>query len=672
MPLDIQFPAILHGGDYNPEQWPVSVWDDDVRLMQEAYVNVATLPVFGWVTLQPDEDTFTFDWLDRIVDKLWAGGVHLCMATATGSAPAWVDQKYPDILRVDEHGRKLQHGGRHSFCPNSPNFRRLSTTLAGKIAQRYGKHPGLVVWHVGNEYSPTCWCEQCAAEFRVWLQNRYGTLDQLNSVWYTRFWGHTYTDWSQIEPPTDGGEQSIQPQRIDYNRFASQSLLNCYIAERDAIRKHSPNIPITTNLMGACHSVDYHKWAAEMDLISFDSYPHRGATPSDIAFSHSLMRGAKEGQPWMLMEQTPSQQNWQPYNALKRPGIMRLWSFQAIAHGSDAVMYFQWRRGRGGCEKFHGAVVEHSGRSDARVFQEVASLGKELHALGKRTLDGRVDAKVAVLFDWEVWWGVEYAVGPSKDLRYVEQVRAYYYALHDLGITADIVNPGADLSKYALVVAPVLYMVKPGIAEKLEQLVSSGATLLTTYFSGIVDENDLVFENGYPGPLAKLLGLRVEETDVLSPSESNQSVFSERFGELKGSYNCGLLCERVHLEGAKALAHYGADFYMGEPTLTVNQFGKGKAYYAATMFEPNAIGLLLEKLCDDAGIAPPLGKQPGGVEVMSRIGTNGESLTYVLNHNTEPARVTLPAGTYQDLLSGKQMSGNLDLPKYGVAILAMS
>jgi beta-galactosidase len=670
MPIDIRFPAILHGGDYNPEQWPESVWDDDVRLMKEARINIATLPVFAWVSLQPDEDTFTFDWLDRIVDKLWSAGVGLCMATSTASVPAWMDEKYPDILRVDEHGLKLHHGGRHTFCPNSANFQRLSTQLAGKLAERYGKHPGLVLWHVSNEYGSACWCEKCAAAFRVWLQERYGSLDHLNRCWWTKFWGKTYTDWSQIYPPAHGYEQSIQPQRIDYDRFASQCLMKCYVAERDIIRRHSPNKPITTNIMGTHRPLDYQKWAAEMDIIAWDSYPWRGAHPHDIAFTHSLMRGCKEGAPWMLIEQTPSQQNWQWYNALKRPGVMRLWSLQAVAHGSDSVMYFQWRRGRGGCEKFHGAVVEHAGRQDARVFQEVASLGRELESLGTRTLGGRVQSNVAVLFDWENWWGVDYAVGPSKDLDYVGQNRMYFNALHDAGISADVVNPSADLSKYAIVVAPVLYMVKPGIAEKLENFVAGGGTLLATYFSGIVDENDLVFENGYLGPLARLLGIRVEETDVLSPTESNTAVFNEPLGGLTSARKCGMLCDRVHLEGARALATYGEDFYAGEPALTVNDFGKGKAYYAATQLDTESLVLLIEHLCAQSGIAPPLGKQPAGVEVLVRKSDGGDALTYVLNHNDEAVEVKLPAGSFTDILTGRSSTGTLDLPKYGVAILS--
>lgn len=667
---DVFFPAVMHGGDYNPEQWPESVWDDDVRLMQEAHVNIATLPVFGWVSLQPSEDTFTFEWLDRLLDKLHAGGIRACLATATASVPAWLDQKYPDVLRVDHNGVKMKHGGRHTFCPNSANFRRLSANLARHMAERYKNHPALLVWHVSNEYGNYCYCDKCAVAFREWLKERYGSLDEVNRRWYTSFWGHTFTDWSQIETPTSNGERNMQALLIDYDRFQSDSTLACFSAEAVVLREITPDIPITTNLMGTFKPLDYHKWAKEMDIVSWDSYPPKSAQPADIAFTHTVMRGLKEGQPFMLMEQTPSQQNWQVQNALKRPGIMRLWSYQAMAHGADTIMYFQWRRSRGAQEKFHGAIVEHEGTSKPRVFQEVAQLGAELERLGTRTLGGRVPAKAAILFDWDNWHAVEYSSGPSRDLQYVPQCQAYYAALHKLAVPADIVSPLADLSNYKLVIAPVLYMVKPGVAEKLEKFVEGGGTVLTTFFSGVVDETDLVYLGGYPGPLRKLVGIWSEEIDALTPQEANQIVFKEPHGALGGEYTCKLLCERIHAEGAQVLATYGSDFYAGEPAVTVNKLGKGRAYYIASSLEERGLIDLCRTLTQELGIEPALAGAPAGVEAMPRVTPTGETLLYLLNHNKEEVEVALPAGAYTDLISGKACQAALALPKYGVAILA--
>jgi beta-galactosidase len=508
----------------------------------------------------------------------------------------------------------------------------------------------------------------CAQAFRVWLQARYGTLDEVNRCWNTTFWGHTYTNWEQIETPTTDGERSMQTLLIDYNRFASDALLNCCRDEAKILREITPDVPITTNMMGAFKPLDYHRWARELDIVSWDSYPGKDAPPAQMAFNHALMRGLKENQSWMLMEQTPSQQNWQAHNALKRPGVMRLWSYQAMAHGADTVMYFQWRRSRGAQEKYHGAVVEHVGHENTRVFGEVAQLGRELENLGTQTLGKKVQSDVAVLFDWDNWWAIEYSSGPSVDLKYVQQCQHFYGALHQNGISADILSPGADLSAYKVIVAPVLYMVKPGVAQKLENFVRNGGQLVTTFFSGLVDENDLVYLGGYPGPLRALLGIWGEEIDALAPTQKNRAVFESPFGSLHGDYSCGLLCDIVHLESAQSLATYGDDFYAGTPCVTMNQFGNGRAYYVATHLEQKALNGLLQEVCAQAGVTPLISPQ-NGVEATRRADESGEQL-YLLNHNAAEVQVCLPDGAFRDLLSGETVSGSLKLAPYGVSILS--
>jgi beta-galactosidase len=411
------------------EQWSPEVWDDDVVLMQQAHFNIATIGVFSWVSLQPAEDCFTFEWLDSVIEKLSNAGRNICLATPSAAQPAWMSQAYPDVLRADDRGRRVHHGGHTNYCPNSPNYRRLAVQIATKLAERYNDLPNLLLWHVSNEYATPCYCDLCATGFRAWLQQRYGSLDELNTRWWTRFWSHTYTDWSQIEPPYADGERNIHGLTIDYRRFQSDSLLECFTLERNAIRLITPDIPVTTNFMGTFPHLDYRAWAKEVDVIAWDCYQWPKAYPGDIAFLHDLNRGLKHGQPFMLMEQTPSSQNWQPVNALKRPGILRLWSYLAVAHGADTVMYFQWRRGRGGSEKFHGAVVEHSGRSNTRVFREVSELGAEIERLGDTTIGAATPARVAVLFDWNNWWAIDAAVGPINPKNYVEFVRKHYNAL---------------------------------------------------------------------------------------------------------------------------------------------------------------------------------------------------------------------------------------------------
>ncbi|MGV3614755.1 MAG: beta-galactosidase [Fimbriimonas sp.] len=660
-----EWPFFLYGGDYNPEQWPREVWDEDVALMAKAGWNVATLPVFGWAALEPEEGRFEFEWLDDVLDRMHQGGVRACFATATASVPAWLTQKYPDVLVVNEQGVRQKHGNRHTFCPNSPDYRRLSATLARKIAERYGKHPALLLWHVNNEYGTYCYCDQCAEAFRKWLQRRYGSLDGLNAAWYTSFWGHPFTDWLQIETPTTNGDWSIQTYRLDYRRFMSDSLLDLYKAERDILREATPDVPITTNLMGAFFSLDYHRWGREMDVVSWDNYPRSTDSPAEIAFNHALMRGLREGQPFLLMEQSPSQQNWQAYNRLKPPLQLRLQSYQAVAHGADAVMYFQWRRGRGGIEKLHGAVLEHGGNEENRVFRDVAEIGVELERLGSRLQGARTPARVAVLFDWPNWWGLRLSSGPSQDLDYLQVVRDYYSALHRLGIDIEVLSPQADLSRFDLIVAPMLTMLREADAARIVARVEAGATLVATVFSGLVDENDQVYPEGAPGPWRKVLGLRVEETDAIPPEESNGVAWT-----LGGSHRARLLADRVCLEGARAIGRYEAAFYAGEPAVTREDIGKGRAYYVATHLEPAGLTHLMERVCKEEGIASPLGTAPPeGVEVASRVREDGERHLYLLNHGTEKVEVPLPEGTYIDLLAEGRFKGSIEMGARAVRIL---
>ncbi len=656
-------PFIWHGGDYNPEQWPREVWQDDFRLMQEAGITVATVGVFSWVSLQPTEDRYTFEWLDEVLDGLQAHGITAILATPSAAQPAWVSQQYPEVLKAGETGIRNPHGGRTNYCPNSPDYRRLSGTIARKLAERYKDHPAIILWHISNEYDSWCYCETCAARFRDWLKQKYGTLDELNQRWWTAFWSHTYTDWNQITPPLKGGETLTHGLNVDYFRFMTESQIACYQNERDIIRPITPNIPITTNLMGAYKPLDYRRWAKEMDIVAWDCYPKPNQSPGEIALMHDTHRGLKDGAPFLLMEQTPSSQNWQVINALKRPGILRLWSYLAVAHGADSVLYFQWRRGRGGCEKLHGAVIEHSGQSDSRVFREVSQLGAELHKLGDVTLGGRTDAQVAILFDWDNWHALDNAVGPVRDKQYYATVSKHYLALYGQNIPVDVVFPDSNLSKYKIVIAPMMYMVKNGLAEKIERLVEAGGTFVSTFLSGIVDETDLAFEIGYPGPLSKVLGIRVEEIDALYPEQDNSIVMKDG----SGSYVCNRLADLLHTESAEVVATYGSDFYAGMPVVTRNTFGKGQAYYIASDAEAAFLDDFYGGILRKYGITPFL-ETPEGVEVSVR-NTGQQSIVFVLNHNAHPAMVDLKGKTFQNLLSDEHEKDHLALGAYDVKIL---
>ncbi|WP_338543091.1 beta-galactosidase [Paenibacillus tundrae] len=668
-----KLPKMFYGGDYNPEQWDHETHLEDLRMFKLAGIDMATINVFSWALIQPDEVTYNFEGLDQLINSLYESGVYVCLATSTAAHPAWMAKKYPDVLRVDADGRKRKFGGRHNSCPNSPTYRKYSEKIADKLAERYKDHPAVLVWHISNEYGGDCYCDNCEKAFRVYLKERYQTLDQVNKAWNTNFWGHTFYDWDEIVLPSNLSEHwgnnnsTFQGISLDYSRFNSDSMLDCYRLEYDAIKKHIPDSVVTTNLMGFFKQLDYFKWAKYMDIVSWDSYPGLATPFSFTAMAHDLMRGLKDGQPFMLMEQTPSQQNWQPYNSLKRPGVMRLWSYQSVAHGADTIMFFQLRRSIGACEKYHGAVIEHVGHEHTRVFREVAELGKELQLLGDQTLDATVESKVAIVFDWDNWWAIEKSSGPTVALNYVDQIHKYYAAFFRRNIQVDIVSVDTDLSKYDIVLAPVLYMVKPGFADKLEKFVEAGGTFLTTFFSGIVNESDLVTTGGYPGELRKLLGIWVEEIDALLPEQKNRIVLKETYGDLQGDYKCGMLCDLLHSEGAEVIAEYGDDFYQGMPVVTRNTFGQGEAWYVASDPEERFLDGLLGQLAADKNIHALL-ETPEGVEVSART-KDGKQYLFVMNHNASTQSYDLGATKVRELLTDRELTGHVEIEGRGVQLL---
>lgn len=660
------FNRFLYGGDYNPNQWPREIWDEDMRMFDLAGINSATINVFSWAKIQPSEEEYDFDELDKIVGMLSEQRYDIVLATSTAALPAWMVKRYPEVARTDFEGRHHKFGQRHNACPNSPVYQKYARRIALKLAERYGANPHVTCWHVNNEYGGECFCENCEKAFRVWLKQKYKTITALNQAWNMEFWGHTLYEWDEVVLPNALGDaighekSAFAGSSIDYRRFNSDSMLENFKMERDAIRLHDTDTPITTNLMGTYKNLDYFKWAKEMDIVSWDNYPAYDTPWSSTAMRHDLMRGLK-GQPFMLMEQTPSQQNWQPYNSLKRPGHMRAQSYQTIAHGADTIQFFQLRRSVGACEKFHGAVIEHAGHEHTRVFREVAELGNELKGLDG-LLGTKNTADVAIIFDWDNYWALEYTSGPHKDLKYVDQIHRYYHYFYDRNISVDFVPVDADFTKYKAVIAPVLYMVKAGMKESLESFVKNGGTLLTSFMSGIVDQSDNVHLGGYPGPLRDLAGVWVEEIDALAPEQSNTIRFAD-----DSEYTCALLCDIMHLEGAESLADYSSDFYANSPAVSRNSFGQGTVYYVGTQPNDPALAKILDGLVELTGIRPVI-EETTGLEVNCRT-NDSETFYFIMNFSGKESPLPNCFHGQIDLLSGEKLTDTSLMPAFDVAIV---
>lgn len=638
----------LHGADYNPDQWldRPDILQRDIELMKEAHMNCVSVGIFSWAKLEPQEGVYDFDWLEKVIKSLYENGISTVLATPSGAKPVWMSEKYEEIRRMSSSMVRDQTGGRHNHCYTSPYYREKVRQINEKLAQRFASHPGVILWHLSNEYGGTCWCPLCQKAFQGWLQKKYGTLEELNHQWWTAFWSHTYTSWDQIHAPMANGERSTHGLTLDWKRFTTEQVRDFIREEIKAVRTYAPHLPVTANFMYYFTEYNYFKLKDDLDLISWDSYPQwkKGDNTEEAcstALWHDVMRSLKH-QPFLLMESTPSCTNWTPVSRLKRPGMHLASSMQAVAHGADSVQYFQFRKSRGSSEKFHGAVVDHYGGTDTREFQDVKNLGQFLEDI-REAQGSQIKAQVAMVLDVESFWAMEDAQGPRNcGLHYFETLKDHYRAFWSRGIPVDFVDEEGDLSGYRLVVAPMLYLLRAGFEAKLQSFVEQGGVLVGTYHTGLVNENDLCYLGGWPGAgLAQLFGLWHEATDGLWDGETNTLKLAE--GK---AYRLSELCALIHLKGAKALGVYGEDFYEGEPALTVNQFGKGRAYYLAAKAEPAFYGDFYQKLSQELGLARALKEIPYGVEACLREGAEGSYL-FLQNFSGEEKRVELPQASLE-------------------------
>jgi beta-galactosidase len=649
--------GLAFGGDYNPEQWDKSVWEEDDELMRRAGVNLATVGVFSWALLEPKEGHFDFAWLDAHLDRLHANGVAVDLATPTASPPPWFTLAHPDALPVSSDGTKLVHGSRDTYCLAAPAYRAAARRVALALAERYGDHPAVAMWHVHNEYMTLCWCDHVAAAFRVWLHARHGSLDALNEAWGTAFWSQHYTSWEQVLPPRATQWHHNPGQALDFSRFWSDEALAAYIDQRDAIRANSDR-PVTTNLMvPGYQNLDLWAFGREVDVVTIDHYPIAPGVDAaaDTAFGGDRARSFGGGRPWLLMEQGTNTVYAGDRVLAKEPGEILRHSLGHVAHGSDGALFFQWRQSRAGAEMWHSAIVSHAG-ADSRIFREVTALGAALGRLGELA-GSTVRADVAVLHDSDSWWAMNTDGLPSAELDYLGSLRRAHRALWDAGVTTDFARPDEDLSRYRLVVAPALFLLSEASAENLRRYVAGGGTLLVQHFSGVADTRLHAHLGGYPAaPLRAALGIRVEEYRPLGRGE--RVVLSD------GSHGT-VWSESVRLDGAEAVAAYTGGMLAGAAALTRHRFGDGHGWYLSTRLDDANYAVLVDRLLTEAGVGPDLPDLPFGVEAVTRHAEDGRRWLIVLNHTADIVPLSAPG---HDLLTDTTVQ---ELPPGGCVVLRL-
>lgn len=672
---------ISYGGDYNPEQWPEEVWAEDVRLMNEAGVNLVSLGIFSWALLEPREGEFDFGWLDRIIGLLREGGIRILLATPTAAPPAWLYAAHPDARVVDRDGTPMGPGSRGLMAPTAPAYREAALRITTALAERYGTHPAVAGWHVHNEYGTPVsldYSVHAQRAFREWLRERYGSIDGLNAAWGTAFWGQVYGDWEHVQVPA-AAPTSVNPaQQLDFARFSDAALRACFVAERDAVREYS-SAPVTTNFMAAsCPSTDLFAWGKEVDVVSNDHYLW-AANPRahvGLALAADLTRSVAGGKPWLLLEHSTSAVNWQPRNVAKRPGELARNSFSHLGRGADAIMFFQWRASRSGAEKFHSAMLPHAG-TGSRVWREVAELGANLGRLTELR-GSRVHADVALVWDYESFWAQDLEFRPSEGARHRERVDTYYDRLWRDGHTVDLVRPGQDLSGYKLVVAPASYLLTADDAANLTAYVEAGGTLLVSYFSGIVDEHDAVHPGGFMAPLRDALGVWVEEFLPLREEESLTVAYragaagagatSTSTNELTGT----VWADDLVLAGAEPVGTYADGPKPGGAAITRHRHGAGTGWYVSTNLDVDALATVMADVYAGAGLAPSGTVE--GLEVVRRRGSSAAGAAgaaeYVIaiNHSDDDAKLPLDEPA-TDLLTGDAVAGDADVPAGAVRVL---
>ena len=678
---------MYYGVDYYPEHWPEERWPEDARLMAEAGFNIVRLGEFAWSLLEPQEGTFGFDWLDRAIDILAEQDVQVILGTPTAAPPPWLTTRYPEVLPVGPRGERIGPGGRRHYCPSSPTYRRLSRGITQEMAAHYAQVPTVIGWQIDNELSlgmpGRCYCPACRRAFQDWLRERYGSLEALNRAWGTIFWSQLYTDWTQVPVPLPAGAEHNPGLLLDYHRFQSDAYVSYAQEQLDILREICPEHFVTHNvalpLMDVINNFDL---ASKLDFLAQDTYPGfwqilshtefgapfggRPITPEMVAmvcaWGYDAVRGNKHGEPFWIMEQQAGPAGQRIFSPAPRPNQLRLWTYQAVAHGARAITHFRWRTCTFGAEEYWHGVLDHDG-VPRRRYEELKAAAGEINSLAGDLATAWTKADVALLFSYDSSWAL--AIQPCHPkLNYAFQHIGYYAPFYFANMPVDIVAPDADLSGYRVVLAPVLHLVTPDLADRLSNFVHEGGTLIVGFRSGVKETSNRVVNKALPGLLADLLGVVVTEYDALY--DQPQSI---RFlmPELEGvEADCELWADVLQPTAAEVLARYLKDYYAGQPAITRNRWGRGQAIYMGAGLSEEGLGPMLLALAGQQGVTSPL-SAPVGVEVARRCTAEAE-WWFLLNHTPEQKGVDLPE-PFVDALSGQAVGASVQLEGYGVRVL---
>lgn len=658
------------GVDYYPEQWPEERWSIDARLMKEANFNVVRLAEFAWFRMEPNEGQYDFDWLDRAIDILQSNGMKVVLGTPTASAPPWLMNKNPELYRVREDGQQVTFGNRRGYCPNHPLYHEYTRRIVTKMAQHYADHPAVIGWQIDNEFGDRCYCPTCAKSFQTWLRGRYEALDELNQKWGTDFWSHVYSDWTEIPLPLTTGGSPNPGLALDFYRFSSDSYVAFQQLQIAILRARCPGHFITHNLMGFSYDkLNYFDLARNLDFVSWDNYPRmqwtmeRGMDPSLMALSLDTMRGLKSKNIW-IMEQQAGQGGWEMLSVSPRPGELRLWAYQAIAHGADAIVFFRWRTARFGTEQYWHGLLDHDA-TPGRRYEEIKQMGAEIKEIGDEILGAQKKSRVAMLLSYDSRFAFQIQQNNPR-FQYPEHFHQIYRAFYRQHVSIDIASPNTDLSSYKLVLAPALHLVTDVIATNLKHYVQAGGTLVVSQRTGVKDEANAVVNQRLPGLLAGICGVEVEEYDSLSSHMQNEIEFTLPELAETACLNVGILCDILKPTSATVVARYRQDYYAGKAAITTNQFGAGRAIYIGAVGDGHLYNVLAKWLLEKTSIQNTF-TTPPGVEVSQSM-QGDKTLHFVLNHLDTPQTIHLE-NHFTNLLSKQPLQGDVRLEPFDVLIL---